>query len=138
MAKIPNRSTDLARPRSRKGTEHAQPVTKITVHSVTIPEPCETWGQVARMLWDSAQEGGVSDYYASTDWATLWLLCDSVQHWSDQGGRRSPELLRVIFAGLGSLMFTEGDRRKLRVELDRPEPTPAWEAELHLLVSDLS
>lgn len=32
--------------------------------------------------------------------------------------------------GLFSLMFTEGDRRKLRVELEKPEEVPEWQAEL--------
>ncbi|WP_156969612.1 hypothetical protein [Knoellia subterranea] len=106
--------------------------------SVVVPDPNPDWGAMATMLWSSATDSGVSTFYGSTDWATLYLLCDTVQHWTEQGGRRSPELLRVVMQGLGSLLFTEGDRRRLRVELEQPDAEPEWQAELHLLVSDMS
>jgi hypothetical protein len=138
MPTIPNRTEDLARPRSRNGKARDRgEVSTRSLGNVTIPEPGEAWGSHALMLWNAALDGGVSEFYASTDWATLWLMCDSVQHWTDQGGRRSPELLRVIMQGLGSLMFTEGDRRKLRVELEKPEDLPTWETELALLVTEM-
>ncbi|KGN39241.1 hypothetical protein N803_01750 [Knoellia subterranea KCTC 19937] len=135
---MPNRSDNLARPRARKGHEHDKPITKVSTGSVVVPDPNPDWGAMATMLWSSATDSGVSTFYGSTDWATLYLLCDTVQHWTEQGGRRSPELLRVVMQGLGSLLFTEGDRRRLRVELEQPDAEPEWQAELHLLVSDMS
>lgn len=118
MAKIPNRSEDLARPRERKGTTGYK-VTKGEGRTATIPEPKPTWCDAARMIWDANCDSGGSDFYESSDYAVLWFACDQIDHLYSQGGRRSPEYLRVIMQTLGSLLATEGDRRRLHIELEK-------------------
>ena len=39
---------------------------------------------------------------------------------------------------MGALMFTEGDRRKLRVELEKPEQPQTWESELESMLDQLN
>lgn len=137
MPTVPNRSDDLARPRSRKGKEHAYEVTKAKAGQVSIPDPDPDWCNAAKMVWEAAQESGGSQFYENTDWAMLYLVCDQITHLYEQGGRRSPEYLRVIVQTLGSLLFTEGDRRKVRIELERPdEDAGEWQANLVSLFSE--
>ena len=138
MPRYPNREDDLARPRHRKGKAHAYEVDKGSLGNVTVPQPNPEWSETTLMLWNAALESGVSEFYASTDWATLYLTLDGIEHWRQQGGRRSPELLRVLMQALGALMFTEGDRRKLRVELEKLEQPATWEQELDDMLSQLN
>lgn len=112
------REAELAEPRKK---DRGAAVDRAEIGEVTIPEPSEEWGVSATMTWNSVRESGASTFYASSDYAVLWLICDNIDAHSKQGGRRSPEMLRVILSGLGSLLATEGDRRRLRVELTQPE-----------------
>lgn len=49
----------------------------------------------------------------------LYSLMDDLTYYKAQS-RRSSEMLSAIMSGLTSLLLTEGDRRRARVELSRP------------------
>jgi hypothetical protein len=83
-------------------------------------EPDPEWHPTALMLWEAGLNSGGAEFYENSDMAVLHFTCDAASHWLEQGGRRSPELMRVILQSLGSLLFTEGDRRKVRIELEKP------------------
>ena len=125
---IPNRESDLARPRERKGSD-VQSVTKGTLKPVTIPEADENWHPIAKRMWDSLATSGQADFYQDSDWATAYMLMDNLSIYSqprvDRDGieyhKRSPEMFKAILSGLASLMVTEGDRRRLRLELSAPD-----------------
>jgi hypothetical protein len=119
MPKIPNRSEDLARPRARQGRNRGYEISKGEARAVTMPEPNETWCEVAKGLWVAAQSSGQADFYQDTDWWMLYMTCDQVTYLYEQS-RRSPEFLKSIYSALGGLMFTEADRRKVHVELAAP------------------
>lgn len=117
MAPIPRREETLARARSRKGGNRP-PTTHGQMLPVTVPDADPTWHDAAKRLFESAKTSGQRDFYQDTDWAVLWSLCDdlSVAKFSS---RRSGQLLATIYAALNSLLLTEGDRRKARIELQR-------------------
>lgn len=116
MPKIPNRSEDLARPRSRQGKSKGYEVSKGDARPVTVPEPNPEWCEVALGLWLAASTSGQADFYQDSDWWTLYMTCDQITYLYEQT-KRSPEFLKSIYSALGSLMFTEADRRKAHVEL---------------------
>jgi hypothetical protein len=127
MARRANRSDDLApgSERARRSRDHE--VTKGTSGNITKPDPDEDWCKVARMMWDAGMESGATEFYESTDYAALYLLCDQIDYLyrTNKAGEakpRSPEMFKAIMTGLGNLLVTEGDRRKLRVELTKPDP----------------
>lgn len=134
---IPNRSDDLARPRSRKGKDEA-PVTKGTMKPVTVPAPDPEWSPISLMFWESLIESGQSDFYQQSDWAFAFSLCDDIHQyktagrWNRKTGEfeayRSPEMLKALLSAMSNLLVTEADRRRVRIELTEPpkdEQAPA-------------
>lgn len=125
---VPNRSEDLARDRSRGGSDKGL-VVRGTLRPVTIPKPDEDWHPIARMLWDSLLTSGQSDWYQDSDWAFAYSLCDDLSHYKrpsiDRHGveyyKRSGQMLQTIYAAMGSLLVTEGDRLRVRRELVAPD-----------------
>lgn len=119
MPTLPNRSEDLTPAGERKRKERGTTVARGKSIPATIPEPDPTWCKAARMVWDAMLTSGGAAYFESSDYAVLHLTADQIDHLYQQGGRRSPEFLRVIMQTLGTLLATEGDRRKLRIELQK-------------------
>lgn len=135
---IPNRSEDLARPRSRKGGDQHEP-TKGIAYAVTIPDADEDWHPIARMLWDSLALSGQSDYYQQSDWAFAYSLCEDLSQYKNplvnrETGelyfKRSGQMLQTIYSAMSNLLVTEADRRRVRIELEAPEPEKASAAVL--------
>lgn len=117
---IPNREDDLARPRSRKGSDQ-QPVTKGVARPASIPEADEEWHPIARLLWDSLLESGQQDYYQSSDWAIAYSLCEDLSRYKSSN-KRSGQMAQTIYSAMSDLLVTEGARRRVRIELEAPEP----------------
>ena len=120
MPPIPNREADLSRPRSRRGKAAGASVVKGASRPPLEIEPDPEWHPSALLIWRAGLASGGADFYESSDLAMLHLACSATSHWFEQGGRKSPEMLRVIMQTLGVLLFSEGDRRRLRIELDKP------------------
>lgn len=125
---VPNASEDLARPRERKGGDQ-QPITKGDRRPVVIPEPGEDWHPIATMLWDAMALSGQADLYQQSDWAYAYNLCEELSVYKkpsvDRNGveyhKRSGQMFQAINTAMERLLLTEGDRRRVRVELTEPE-----------------
>lgn len=85
------------------------------------PLPSESWHTAARQLWDSLEQSGQSRFYEPSDWAMAYVLMDDLTHYLRSRSRPGVKL-SAILSGLGSLLVTEGDRRRVRLELER-KPT---------------
>lgn len=122
---IPNREDDLARPRSRKGSEE-QETKKGQMRPVRIPRADPEWHHAAKQLYDSLKKSGQADFYQQSDWAYAWALMDDFSHYK-KSSKRSAQMAQTLYSALGNLLVTEGDRRRVRIELQEPEPeeTPA-------------
>jgi hypothetical protein len=122
---VPNREADLARPRERGGS-NVQPVTKGELRPVTIPEADPAWHPIAVRLYESMRTSGQSDFYQNSDWAFLVSVCDDLSHYK-KSMKRSGQMLQTIYSALERLLVTEGDRRRVRIELHEPDDdsTPA-------------
>lgn len=119
---VPNRSEDLARPRERKGGDQT-PITKGTLRPTEAIEPDAEWHPIALMLWDGALSSGQADFYQNSDLAFLYSLCEDLSLYKRATGRgRSGQMLQTIYSAMERLLITEGDRRRVRVELVAPEP----------------
>lgn len=116
---IPNRSENLARPRERKGGNQ-QSVTKGVMRDVTIPQADPNWHPIATMLWNGCLDSGQADFYQSSDYALLYSLCEDLSNYKSYT-KRSGQMLQTIYSTMGSLLVTEGDRRRVRIELCEPQ-----------------
>ena len=112
---LPNRTDDLAYPREKQGGR-VTPVTKGRLLAVEGFEPDDEWHKIARMIWDAAGASGMSDFYQQSDWAILYTLCDDITFYKNRGVR-SGQMLATIMSALSSLGLTEGDRRRMHIEL---------------------
>ena len=127
---IPQRSEDRIR-RNKDGGE----ITKGQAFDVTWDLPADPeWHPIAIRLYEACSSSGQSAYYQNSDWALLYSICEDLSHYK-QGSKmvdrntgelvnkaRSGQMLQSIYSALERLMVAEGDRRRLRVELEAPEP----------------
>lgn len=121
---VPKREAELQRPRDRKGGDQL-PVLKGELMEVrNKPDPDPNWHSIATMVYEAAANSGQSYWYQESDWAMLYSLCDDLSYLKNQD-RRSGQFLATVMSGLESLLLTEGDRRRARIELHAPEQKKA-------------
>lgn len=128
---IPERESNLARPRERKGNDE-QAAKRGQLQPIQIAwEPDPEWSPFTQQVWSSASASGMADFYQDTDYAELYFICQELDRYStprvntktgELYYKQSPEMVKALLGGLTNLGFTEGDRRRIRIELDAPEP----------------
>lgn len=125
----------------RRSTPADKPVEHVVAaRVVAIPEPDEDcWHPVALAWYLSLEPSGQSRFYEPSDWATAYLIAESISRdLSPQvvGITETGEVVRDVIPLKGAslsaylramavLMVTEGDRRRLQLELERPQPVDA-------------
>lgn len=101
------------------------------------------WHPAALAVWEAARESGQRIFWEPSDWAILRLTCSQIsQEYADdliiekvklpmEGNRGGGEELvygsrpmpagkfAAVLKALGALGMTEGDRRRMRIELER-------------------
>lgn len=70
--------------------------------------------------WEAAGASPQSQLYEATDWQLLRMTLFQINQ-QFLSGRPSAQMMQVLYSNLGSLMFSEGDRRRLRVEAEKSE-----------------
>ena len=127
---VPKRSTE----RLGHRTDKADPRRVEMKEDIRPPKPDPTWHPIARYFYDSLKRSAMSQFYDVSDWATAFTLCETISRdlkpqviaYDD----RLHKVIRVkrpvkgsslagyarFFALLG---VTEGDRRRLNVEISR-------------------
>lgn len=106
------------------------------VSMLDAPDPDPNWHPLARMTYERVKRSAVRELYEHSDWAVLFIALDQLsRHLSPQpvvvqSGPQAGQVVMVevpmngaalgaIFKVFGSLMLTEGDRRRLRLEVER-------------------
>ena len=100
------------------------------------------WHPIAIQLYESLEESGQSQWFQPSDWATAFLLCESVSRdllpqfvgMQDRFNREAGQMEHIpvkmklplkgasiagYLKGMGELGYTEGARRRMRMELTR-------------------
>ena len=105
-----------------------------------LQEP--SWHPIAHDLYMSLTRSGQALFYEPSDWHTAYALCESLSREFKpkpivvQVGEGETEIqwvmqpvngavMNMVLKGLSALMATEGDRRRLRIELDRKKAQDA-------------
>lgn len=131
----------------RRQNKPAVPVEKAPgAEHVEVPTANSKWHPVAKRWFESLALSGQSVYYEPSDWATAYLVAESMSRALKPvpiGNTLAGEPIMASLPPKGAdlaawlkamtaLMVTEGDRRRMRLELDRPSPAegPADVSEL--------
>lgn len=109
----PQRS-DQRRRRNKVEIDHA-PVSTDRVYG---PEPPEWLAGLALEWFQSLRTSGQAVFYTDSDWASALIVAKAVERFES---RPSAHMLTAILSGFGALAATEGDRRRLRIELERTQ-----------------
>lgn len=112
---VPKRSEERIR---RNKDEQVSVEVAAVSGEVVIPEPDDLWHPIARRLWDSLAESGQSKFYEPSDWALAYSLMDDLTYYKN-ASKRSGQMLASIYAQMSSLLISEGDRRRVGIELAR-------------------
>lgn len=118
-------------------------VTRLPGMVARKPPEDARWHPIARMMYASFEDSGVKALFQTTDWVTLYLLCENLNRLLAEqyigmqtvgpAGKQEPYFdskplgsgdIAALFKVLGELGATEGARRRLRIELQNPNGIP--------------
>lgn len=103
---------------------------------VPVPVADEAWHPIARDYFEALRGSGQSAFYEPSDWAHAFLLCEAMSRMLS-ASRFSAQLFAAVDSASTRLMVTEGDRRRLRVELAREAAADPDEEAAAATVTDL-
>lgn len=86
--------------------------------SVSVPPPQDHWHPIAKRWYEALAESGQSRFYEPSDWAYAVYVAEAM-HRNLDAGRFSAQLLATVTKAMSVLLVTEGDRRRMRLELER-------------------
>ncbi|MFE7510188.1 hypothetical protein ACFU8I_03005 [Streptomyces sp. NPDC057540] len=87
-----------------------------------LPESDPNWHDIARDWYESLQDSGQAAFYQASDWATARYAAELMSRLLSTDRAPNGQLVAALNSVMGSLLTTEGDRRRARIELER-QPT---------------
>jgi hypothetical protein len=87
---------------------------------VSVPAASKEWHPAATRWYRSLKKSGQSRFYEPSDWAQAWVWAELLSRALEQEDRPPAMLIATWAAGATELLTTEGARRRLRLELQRP------------------
>jgi len=96
------------------------------------PVADRSWHKIARGMFESLKRSGQAQFFEASDWQTARLAAEMTSRLLT-AEKTSAMLLAAVDAMWARLLMTEADRRRLRIELERP----AADADEEAAVADL-
>lgn len=98
--------------------------TEAVAMSGTVRQPAvdRDWHPKAKRWYRSLKSSGQAQFYEPSDWMTAkWVaeLESVVYRDIDSGARPSSDMVKAITPLMTSLLTTEGERRRIRIEIER-------------------
>lgn len=114
---VPKRSEE------RRRRNEDVPIDRVPVgqDAVVIPPADPEWHHIAIDWYESLAKSGQSYYYEASDWATAVYVAHAMSINLMSGRKMSAQLFQSVMAAMTSLLTTEGERRRLRLELTRDD-----------------
>ena len=124
---VPKRSSQ------RRRRNKSEPVDEAAgADQVEQPPAGDDWHPVAVQWYDALARSGQSAFYEPSDWATAYMVAESMSRElrprpvATKDGEAvmatlpiSGSSMAALLKAMGSLLTTEGDRRRARLELQR-------------------
>lgn len=86
---------------------------------VEIPAPDEDWHPIALRWYAALSESGQSKFFEPSDWATACYVAEGMSRHLTKGSFGA-QMFAAVMSAASELLSTEGSRRRLRLELQRP------------------
>lgn len=117
---VPKRSEERVR-RNKEDVpiETIPAIGPVEVPELGIPRP----HPLVVDLYESMQNSAQSKYYEPSDWATARVVFHFLNK-QLRSTKPSAQMLASLFAQMTSLLLTEGDRRRVRIEVERNQNQP--------------
>ncbi|MPZ27531.1 MAG: hypothetical protein GEV12_14260 [Micromonosporaceae bacterium] len=116
---VPNRSDQR-----RRRNKPEVPVSTAPAGALADREPGdEAWHPIALRWYEGLALSGQSAFYQRSDWDTALYVAEAMSR-NLQASRFSAQLFAAVMSATSSLLATEGDRRRLRIELERAKAKP--------------
>lgn len=151
MSGPPPKKEQERRRRNKDGVEvQIVNVDDLLIGDVEIPVADENWEPLTKSFYDAFAKSGQALWMEPTDWMTAYTLMEVLDRWlkpqevrigenrpgQNEGGEVTylfedkvvampGGVLNAILKGLTALLATEGDRRRLRIELERKKAVDA-------------
>lgn len=143
---LPKRSEER-----RRNNKPETPLDKVgVVGPVAIPPANQKWHPVAKRVYESLKDSGQAKFYEPSDWAAIYLLAESMSRdlkpqmvaFDETKGKVirayvpiKAASLAAYLKGFAALGVTEGDRRRMGIEIER-ERNETSEADPDVAVLD--
>lgn len=128
---VPKRSDQRRRRNKTEGDIDSAP----GATDVEIPEAETDWHPIAVDWFNSLALSGQSAYYQPSDWQVARLVAEGMSRMLKMG-KFSAIAFQAIMSSMTSLLVTEGDRRRMRLELERAKPADPDEDASVTVLSD--
>lgn len=112
---IPKR-TEERRRRNKEGGEVDKVISKMPEKFAPRPA-AEHWHTLSKEWYESLIVSGQSDFYEPSDWAQARILAEMLDRLLR--GQMNGQALAAWLSGAADLMTTEGQRRRLRMEIQK-------------------
>lgn len=113
---VPKRSEDRKRRNKNEGTQPVKVEVPVDVRVSPFVEANPEWCGTVSGLWESLSVSGQARFYEPSDWAFARLILDELDEYV-RAERKNGQILASLLSGLGSLLVSEGDRRRAGIEL---------------------
>ncbi len=105
-----------------KGEKNA--ITSINVTGpVAVPPVNPSWHELARDWYESLSTSGQARHFEPSDWAAARYVAE-VMTQNLNASRFSAQLFAAVWQAMGDLLTTEGERRRVKLEINRKPPKP--------------
>lgn len=111
---VPKRSDQ----RRRRNKEGGEVVKAVVDGEVRGPDLKGQHSAVGKRFYESLRTSGQAQFFEPSDWAAAELTVLAIDAFVK---RPSAVMLSSITSAMSNLLTTEGDRRRVRMELERPD-----------------
>lgn len=125
---IPERSEARRRRNKEDGPDLVQAPSGTPDEVPSLPEPDPLWHSIATDWYLSLQESGQAQFYEPSDWAMARYAAELMSRGLSSDRPPNGQYVAALNSVMASLLTTEGDRRRARIELERKPAVKASRA----------
>lgn len=120
---IPKRSEERRRRNKDDGPGLSKAPSTPPTDLPDLPEPDGLWHPIATDWYLSLRESGQAAFYQPSDWAMARYAAELMSRGLQSDRPPNGQYVAALNSVMASLLTTEGDRRRARIELERKPPT---------------